>query len=99
MLKRELRLHDRKPVALAAKLRWQGTAGEAHFARGKILNYSDGGVCFELAEPIEPRCYVTFDAPDLNRAEWGTGGSVRYCSNKGAKFIVGLELSVAARRA
>lgn len=98
MLKRNLRINDRKPVALAVKLRWQGTAGEAHFARGKILNCSDGGVCFELSEPIQPRCYVSFDAPELDRAEWGTGGAVRYCSSKGAKYIVGLELSVAAKR-
>ena len=55
------------------------------------------GMCFEVSEPIPLSSYVTFNAPELNLADWALGGSVRYCSNKGAKFIVGLELKVAAK--
>jgi hypothetical protein len=55
------------------------------------------GVCIELAEPIEPRCYVTIDAPEMNRSDWAAGGSVRHCSVKGAKYVIGVELSTGAK--
>ena len=97
MTKRELRRNGRLPSGSTLKLRWQGRAGEAHFARGKILNRSETGLCLELSEPIQQSSYVTLSAPDLSAADWAIGGSVRYCSNKGAKYIVGLELKVAAK--
>jgi len=97
MSKQDLRRSVRIPADSALKLRWQGKAGEAHFARGKILNRSETGICLELSEPIPPSCYVALNAPELSAAPWAAGGSVRYCSSKGAKYIVGLELSVSAR--
>jgi len=97
MSKRDLRRNDRLPSTSTLKLRWQGRSGESHFARGKILNRSDTGLCFELSEPIQQSCYVTLSAPELSAADWAVGGSVRYCSSKGAKYVIGLELKVAAR--
>ena len=98
MLRQEARRHARVPAGSVVKLRWQGSAGEAHFARAKVVNWSETGVCIELTEPIQLRSYVTLDAPDLYRADWATGGAVRHCTGKGAKYVVGVELSVSSKR-
>src|SRR3954454_15616059 len=92
MIRSDTRRYERVPSGVSAKLRWQGAAGEAHFARGKILNSSKAGLCVELVEPIKPLSYVTIDAPELTGADWAAGGSVRHCTNKGAKYVVGVEL-------
>jgi hypothetical protein len=97
MSKPDLRRHERTLAGSVVKLRWRGAAGEAHFARAKVLNWSEMGVCVELAEPIQPPCYVTIDALDLSRADWAAGGSVRHCSSKGAKYVVGVELSTTGK--
>jgi hypothetical protein len=97
MTHQDSRRHARVSSDAVVKLRWQGNAGEAHFARGKILNSSDGGVCVELVEPIKPLSYVTLNAPDLNHADWAAGGAVRYCHPKGPKFLVGVELNSGAK--
>jgi hypothetical protein len=92
----DARRHERVPSGALVKLRWRGVAGESHFARGKILNSSKAGLCVELVEPIKPLSYVTLDAPALQGSDWGTGGSVRHCTAKGAKYVVGVELRVGA---
>src|SRR5437016_1885852 len=98
MLKQETRRHERTPAGSLVKLRWQGSAGEAHFARARVLNWSESGVCVELTEPIQLPCYVTLDAPDLYHADWAAGGAVRHCTSKGAKYDVGIELTSGVRR-
>jgi hypothetical protein len=97
MSKLDSRRQHRIPFGSILKLRWQGKYGESHFARGKILNRSESGVCFELSEPIQQSAYVTLNAPELSLADWAVGGLVRYCSSKGAKYIIGLEFSVTAK--
>jgi len=92
MKRSDTRRHERVPSGAAVKVRWHGAAGEAHFARGKVVNSSKAGLGFELVEPITPLSYVTLDAPDLMGADWGGGGSVRHCTVKGAKYVVGVEL-------
>jgi hypothetical protein len=76
-------------------VKWCGSAGEARFARGKVVNCSDGGICVELGEPIRPCSYVLLDAPDLRHADWR--GAVRHCEPKGIKFRIGLELTAGSR--
>lgn len=93
MERRDLRRQVRNPSLAPAKVRWCGSGGEWHFARGRIVNSSPNGVCIELPEPIKPPSYVTLDAPALNRADWGGGASVRYCWPKGTKYLIGLELT------
>ena len=95
MTKPNLRRHERVLAGSFVLLRWRGATGEARFARAKILNWSKRWVCVELSEPIPPRCYITIDAPGLNRSDW-TAGSVRHCSRKGEKYEVGVELSTGA---
>ena len=92
MKRSDTRRYERVLSGVPAKVRWQGVAGEAHFARGTVLNSSKAGLCVELIEPIKPLSYVTLDAPDLKGADWGAGGSVRHCTVKGAKYNVGVEL-------
>ena len=96
MSRPETRRHERVPSSALVKLRWLEASGVAHFARGKILNSSKTGLCVELVEAIKPLSYVTLNAPELSGMDWATGGSVRYCSVKGAKHLVGLELRTGA---
>ena len=93
MQKRNARKHERTPSDALVKIRWSAASGEAHFARGKILDCSENGLRVEVIEPIPTRSYVTLDAPELDRAGWSGWGSVRYCVLRRAKYIVGLELS------
>jgi hypothetical protein len=97
MSRSDSRRQERAPSRSAVKLRWHDASGGAHFARGKILNCSDGGLCLELVEPIKPLSYVSLDAPELKRSDWATGGSVRHCTSKGAKYFVGIELKSGAQ--
>lgn len=97
MSRPETRRYERVPSATPVKLRWHGAAGEAHFARGKILNASSSGICIELPEPIKPLSYITLDAPGLTKGAWGANGSVRYCSPKGCKYFVGVELKTGGK--
>src|SRR5437763_12091541 len=92
MKRSDTRRHERVPSGAEVKVRWHGAAGEAHFAKGKVLNSSQAGLCFELVEPIKPLSYITIDAPGLMGSDWGGGGSVRHCTIKGAKYVVGVEL-------
>ncbi len=97
MTKRNARRHERIPSGALVRMRWKLASGEAHFARGKILDCSEKGLRVELGEPIPTRSYVTLDAPELDRAGWVGWGSVRYCVLRQAKYIVGLELSAGAQ--
>ena len=97
MSRPETRRYERVPSATPVKLRWQGTSGEAHFARGKILNASSSGICIELPEPIKPLSYITLDAPGLTKGAWAANGSVRHCSPKGCKYFVGVELKTGGK--
>ena len=97
MGKQNIRRHERIASGALVKMRWNVSSGEAHFARGKILDCSKKGLRIELLEPIPTRSYVSLDAPELDRAGWAGWGSVRYCVPKRAKYIVGLELSDGAQ--
>ena len=97
MSKRDARRHERIESGALVKMRWNIPSGEAHFARGKILDCSEKGLRIELMEPIPTRAYVTLDAPELEREGWAGWGSVRYCVLRRAKYIVGIELSGGAQ--
>jgi hypothetical protein len=84
---------ERTKLDASIKLRWSHASGELRYARGKILNYSPLGIAIEVADPIPVRSYVALDAPQLSKEGWAGWGSVRYCSLKRAKYVIGLELS------
>jgi hypothetical protein len=97
MKRNETRRCDRVPSSASVKLRWNGPSGDLHFARGKILNSSGAGLCIELIEPIKPLSFVALDAPELARSDLAAGGSIRHCTQKGAKYVVGVELNARAK--
>ena len=97
MKRSETRRSNRVPSSASVKLRWNGPAGDLHFARGKILNSSSAGLCIELMEPIKPHSFVSLDAPELKRSDLAAGGKIRHCIQKGSKYVVGVELNTSAK--
>jgi hypothetical protein len=83
------------PSNAVITLKWRGVSEQARFASARVLNYSETGLRIELCESIAPRTYVMLGAHGQNRAGWA--GWVRYCSRRGIKYIVGLELSAGPR--
>ncbi len=72
------------------QLIWQDRSGTDRFVNGKCLDVSVSGLRAEVAEPIDRQTYVTLQCPALSlhgRA------SVRTCTRKGIKYIIGLEFS------
>ena len=97
MKKANIRGSERILTDAVVKLSWSGASGEPHFARGKILDYSGSGLRIEVSERIQIRSYITLNAAELNRAGWAGWGSVRYCTAKRSKYVIGLELSGGAQ--
>ncbi len=85
-LRREDRAHASSPVQIV----WTDRSGVDRFIKGRSLDISVSGMSVEVSEQIERQTYVTFQCPDLDLH--GTA-SVRSCSRKAMKYIVGLEFS------
>jgi hypothetical protein len=86
----ELRRHQRAEVSSPARIVWQDRGGADHFMNGKALNVSPSGMRVEVTDPVEKQTYVTVQCDALHlhgRA------SVRSCTRKGMKYILGLEFS------
>ncbi len=88
--KGELRRHARADKSAPLQLIWKDRQGLDRFINGSILDVSESGIRVELREPLEKQTYVTLQAASL-----GLHGSasVRTCTRKGMKYIVGLEFS------
>lgn len=86
----DLRRHQRADVSSPARIVWQDRGGTDRFMNGRALNVSASGMRVELAEQIEPQTYVTVQCAAL-----GLHGraSVRSCTRKGTKYVLGLEFS------
>lgn len=86
----ELRRHQRSDVSSLAAIGWQDRNGTDRFVNGRALDVSASGMRVEVSEPIEKQTYVTIQCASL-----GVHGraSVRSCTRKGVKYIVGLEFS------
>jgi len=90
MTEGDLRRHDRTDVSAPVQLVWQDRTGTDRFENGRVLNVSASGMRVEVSEQIEKQTYVTVQCAAL-----GLHGraSVRSCTRKGMKFILGLEFS------
>ncbi len=97
MIMRNHRRHERVPSGTLVKLRWRTPSGDVHFGRGRILDHSAGGLRVELGEPLQQRLYITLEAPELKASLWSGWASVRHCTQKVTKYVVGLEFSAGAR--
>jgi hypothetical protein len=86
----DLRRHARSAKAAPLQLIWKDRQGIDRFINGSIIDISESGVRVELREPLEKQTYVTMQAAGL-----GLHGSasVKSCSRKGMKYVVGLEFS------
>jgi hypothetical protein len=86
----ELRRHPRTEKAAPVQLVWQDRKGTDRFVMGRSLDISASGMRVEVAEQIERQTYVTVQCAAL-----GLHGraSVRTCTRKGMKYILGLEFS------
>lgn len=86
----DLRRHPRSDVSSPARISWQDRGGTDRFVNGRALNVSASGMRVEVADSIDKQTYVTVQCSAL-----GLHGraSVRSCTRKGTKYILGLEFS------
>jgi hypothetical protein len=86
----ELRRHARAEKSSPIQLVWQDRGGADRFVSGRSLDISPSGMRVEVSQPIDKQTYVTLQCAALGVQ--GTA-SVRSCTRKGAKYILGLEFS------
>src|ERR1700683_3661237 len=88
--KGELRRHERSITSAPVRITWQDQRGMDNFVNGRTLDISASGLRIEVPEPIVKQTRVTLQCAEL----WVHGtASVRSCTRKGMKYVVGLELS------
>ncbi|HTB17253.1 MAG TPA: PilZ domain-containing protein [Bryobacteraceae bacterium] len=86
----DLRRHARAEKSSPVQMVWKDRAGVDRYVNGKSLDISPAGMRVEVSEPIEKQTYVTLHSVAL--ALQGSA-SVRTCTRKGMKYVVGLEFS------
>jgi hypothetical protein len=88
--KGELRRHPRAEKSSRIQIIWQDRSGTDKFVNGRSLDISPAGMRVEVSEPIDKQIYVTVQCAAL-----GVHGSasVRSCTRKGMKYVLGLEFS------
>jgi hypothetical protein len=86
----EQRRHLRSPKGVPVHVAWTDRLGGDKFLNGQTVDISVGGIRVEVREPIEKHTYVT-----VRCSAMGLHGraSVRTCSRKGMKYVLGLEFS------
>jgi hypothetical protein len=85
-----LRRHARAETSSPLQIVWQDRGGADRFVTGRSLDISPSGMRAEVSQAIERQTYVTLQCPALGLQ--GTA-SVRSCTRKGMKYILGLEFS------
>lgn len=86
----ELRRHARAEKSSPVQMVWKDRAGVDRYVNGKSLDISAAGMRVEISQPIDKQTYVTLQCAAL--ALHGTA-SVRTCTRKGTKYVIGLEFS------
>jgi len=72
------------------ELTWKDRMGQEKFAKARSLDVSETGMRIEVPEALDKQAYVTIRSSALSLH--GTA-SVRSCTRKGTKYLVGLEFS------
>jgi hypothetical protein len=85
-----LRRHERDEKSSPVQMVWKDRSGVDKYVNGLSLDVSRSGMRVEVRELIETQTYVTVQCAAL-----GVQGSasVRSCTRKGQKYILGLEFS------
>jgi hypothetical protein len=86
----ELRRHARAEKSSPLQIVWQDRTGADRFVTGRTLDISPSGMRAEVPQAIDKQTYVTLQCAALGLQ--GTA-SVRTCTRKGMKYILGLEFS------
>jgi len=86
----DLRRYVREAKSSPIQIVWKDSAGSAVFGNGRTLDISTSGARIEVPEPVEKQTYVTMQCSALGLQ--GTA-SVRSCTRKGMKYVLGLEFS------
>jgi hypothetical protein len=86
----DIRRHDRATKSAGVQLVWKDRGGVDKFMQGSTIDISESGMRIEVREAIEKQTYVTLQSVPLGLH--GTA-SVRSCTRKGTKFVLGLEFS------
>jgi len=86
----DLRRHVRSEKSAPVQLVWKDRQGLDKFMNGRVMDASESGIRIEVPEPLDKQTYLTLQSPSL-----GLHGSasVRTCTRKGMKYVVGLEFS------
>jgi hypothetical protein len=88
--KGDIRRHSRTARTDPVQLNWKDRNGNPQMGRGRLVDISEAGMRIEVTEPLEKQTYVTVRAEALGIH--GTA-SVKSCTRKGLKHLVGLEFS------
>ena len=84
---RELRKHRRYAVGAGiVQVSWLDKSGRRKFTSTRALNISENGIALQLPEAIPPQL-VRFN---FNRYKLSGLGTLEYCRQSGAKYVVGL---------
>jgi hypothetical protein len=86
----ELRRHARAAKSVPVSIVWRDRTGADKFITGRSLDISESGMRVEVSDPVEKQTYVTLQSSPLGLH--GTA-SVRTCTRKGLKYVLGLEFS------
>ena len=91
----DLRRQDREGLNSVVVVMWRDASGNDKFANARALDVSELGLRLEMPEPIPVKSYITLRADKLGIQGHG---SVRHCTRRHGKYIIGVELSGAVGR-
>jgi hypothetical protein len=92
---KESRKHQRIPFLGPLRISWIDPTGEPRFAIAKCIDVSEAGLRIEVAANIPLRTALTLN---VERLQLSGPASVKHVERRGAKFLLGLELSQALQQ-
>jgi hypothetical protein len=90
----DLRRHQRAPYTGPIDISWDDGRGNAKWAQGKFLEVSAAGLQVEVREAIPVHTNLMLRA---ERIQLVGSSRVKHVQRRGAKYILGLELSAPLR--
>ena len=85
-----IRRDERLTTEALVEVTWKDRMGQEKFAKARSLDISETGIRIEMPEALDKQIYVTLRSNALSLH--GTA-SVRSCTRKGTKYLIGLEFS------
>ena len=85
-----MRRQDRADISVPVEVMWTDRFGHERYTTAQSIDISSSGMRIQVPEPLPERSYVRLRADRLALAG---SASVRTCSKKGTKFLLGLEFA------